>query len=228
MCGRFTQHSGPVRYLEQFGRDWADAGVPNAPARYNIAPTQDALVLRRHPETGLAALSLLRWGLVPRWAKDLSFGGRTINARAETVASAPAFRGAWAGKRRCVVPVDAFYEWLPGSKPKQPYAIAQANGAPLALAGLWDGWQDPATGGWVRSFTILTCAANAFMARLHDRMPVILPQADVRAWLEGAGGTEFLVPYAADDLAAWPVSVRLNSPKNEGEDLIAPAPVPLT
>lgn len=225
MCARFAQHSGPSRYLEQFGRGWMDATLPNAPARFNIAPTQDALVVRVSPETGLGTFSLLRWGLVPSWAKDLKFGARTINARSETVAETPAFRGAWKAGRRCVVPADAFYEWAPGSSPKQPYAIARADGAALALAGLWDGWKDPATGTWLRTFTILTCGPNPFMAQMHDRMPVILPPGAAEPWLRGEIGAEALVPYGADDLTLWPVTTRLNAPRNEGEDLIAPVSV---
>lgn len=222
MCARFAQHSGPSRILEQFGRRWMVATLPNVPARFNIAPTQDALVVRLHPETGLGTLNLLRWGLVPVWAKDVKIGARTINARAETVAETPAFRGAWKAGRRCVVPADAFYEWAPGPSPKQPYAIARADGAPLAMAGLWDGWKDPATGAWLRSFTILTCAPNPFMARMHDRMPVILPPGTVEPWLRGEVGAQALSPYAADDLTLWPVTTRLNAPANEGADLIEP------
>ncbi|TCT06043.1 SOS response-associated peptidase [Aquabacter spiritensis] len=226
MCARFAQHNGPSRYVEWFGAHWIDPVLPNAPARFNAAPTQDLLVLRRNPETGLGAFGLLRWGLVPSWAQDLKFGAKTINARAETVRTSPAFRGAWKAGRRCAVPVDAFYEWRPGSSPKQPYAIARKDGGPLAVAGLWDGWKDPATGTWVRSFTLLTAAANGFMQPLHDRMPVILAREEVAPWLGGEIGYERLGPYPGDDLTAWPVSTRLNAPRNEGADLIEPVAAP--
>lgn len=230
MCGRFAQTSEPIHYIRRFGDHWIDGTVPSAPPRYNVAPTQDALVLRRNPKTQRGEIGPLRWGLVPHWAKAIDAGARTINARSEAVATTPAFRDAWRARRRCVVPVNAFYEWKQGQSPRQPFAIARQDREPLALAGLWDGWKDPATGQWLRSFTVLTCAPNPFMAQLHDRMPVILKDKEVERWLSGAVGEEVLVPYAEEDLTLWPVSTRLNSPRNEGPDLLAetkPAPPPV-
>lgn len=230
MCGRFAQGREPIHYIRRFGAHWLDRVIPNIPARYNAAPTQDVLVIRRNPKTARGELGVLRWGLVPNWAKDTTIAFKTINARSETVRTTAAFRDAWKAGRRCVIPVDAFYEWKPGTNPKQPYAIARQDGAPLALAGLWDGWKDPASGEWLRTFTILTCVPNPFMAQLHDRMPVILPHDGVEHWLSVPDGSEVLRPYEGEDLRMWPVSTRLNAPRNEGADLleeVAPA-APLT
>lgn len=222
MCGRFAQGRTPLRYVETFGPDWLDPASGAVPPRFNMAPGQDALVMRIDPRTGRGALGRLRWGLVPRWAADPAIGGRTINARSETVATTPAFRDAWTARRRCAVPVDAFYEWKAGPRPRQPYAIAGADRAPIALAGLWDGWKDPETGAWLRTFTLLTCPANPAMAALHERMPVILHREAVRAWLEGDGDTDRLVPFTGT-LATWPVSPRVNAPANDDAALLAPA-----
>ena len=143
--------------------------VPNVAPSWNVAPTQNATVVRRHPETGERHLDLLTWGLVPHWTKDIHQARRPINARAETVATSAMFRGALA-QRRCLVPADAFYEWkaMPGGK--QPYAIARQDGAPLAFAGLWEGWRWP-NGDVLRTFAIITTEANATMTDIHDRMP---------------------------------------------------------
>ncbi len=228
MCGRFAQARDAGQFFKRFVPDRVAPLLPNPPPRYNVAPTQDALVLRRNPKTELTELGTLRWGLVPNWAGDVGIAARTINARSETVAATAAFKDAWRAARRCVIPVDAFYEWKPGSHPKQPYAIARRDRAPLALAGLWDGWKDPATGDWLRTFTILTCEPNSFMASLHDRMPVILPDDGIQPWLAAADGTEAMTPYAGDDLEMWPVSTRLNSTRQDGPDLLEPVPEPLS
>jgi putative SOS response-associated peptidase YedK len=177
MCGRFAAQLPP----EFIRRLFATTGeLPNLGPNWNVAPTQPAMVIRRHPETGERRLDVLRWGLVPHFTKDLKACKRPINARSETAASSGMFRGALAA-RRCLVPADAFYEWKAMADGKQPYAIARRDTAPLAFAGLWEGWRDPA-GETLRTFTILTTAANDDMAQLHDRMPVILEKAD---WLLG-------------------------------------------
>ncbi|OYX13522.1 MAG: hypothetical protein B7Z15_07010, partial [Rhizobiales bacterium 32-66-8] len=205
-----------------FGLDPRDARLPNAPQRFNAAPTQDLLVIRRNPDSAQAEMGLLRWGLVPSFSKDMSGAARLINARSETVQEKAVFRGAWAKGRRCVVPADAFYEWQRTPDGKQPYAIARANGAPLALAGLWENWRDPASGEWVRTFTILTCAANPRLAPLHDRMPVILDPADIPAWLAGPDPAPLLRPLPAEAVTLWPVSTRVNSVRNDDESLLMP------
>jgi putative SOS response-associated peptidase YedK len=213
MCGRYRQERDPREVAEFF--DTVNP-FPNTPPRWNIAPTQDALVVRRHPETGARHLDALCWGLVPHWAKDPSIGARMINARAETVAERPGFRDAFARGRRCLVPADGFYEWRAGDGPKvpkQPYAVALRDGSPMALAGLWEGWRGPG-GEVVRTFTIITTDANEKLRALHARMPVILPRAAWPTWLgeepaEAADLLALLRPYPSSDLAAWPVARRV-------------------
>lgn len=226
MCGRFVQHRAPIAYAEHFGVDPAAAPLPNAPPRFNAAPAQDLMVVRRHPQTGVRHLSLLRWGLVPSFSRDASGGARMINARAESVAEKPAFRAAWRARRRCIVPADGFYEWHAGPRGRHPFFIARADGEPLALAGLWEGWQDPASGLWLRTFTLLTCSADALLRPLHERMPVILAGDDIAAFLEAPDPRDLLQPFPGDRLRLWPVSARVNAVRNEGEDLIAPLPAP--
>src|SRR5205814_7938933 len=173
MCGRFVQKTplGEIRVL--FG---TANPVPNAPPHYSAAPTQDRAVLRYNPATKARSLDLLRWGLVPLWAKDPSFGARCINARAETITRASAFRDAFE-RRRCLVPADAFYEWQKRGGKSVPYAIVPADGGVFAFAGLWERWKNPQDGSILRSFTIVTGAPNSRCETLHDRMPVILPLA---------------------------------------------------
>lgn len=217
MCGRYFQQRGPAsvaRYFETVNP------VPNLAASWNRAPTQDALAVRRHPETGARHLDTLRWGLVPRWAKDTSGAGRMINARSETLAEKPAFREAFA-KRRCILTADGFYEWRTEGKSKQPFAIAMADGAPLALAGLWEGWRSP-DGEILRTCTIVTGEANAKLSALHHRMPVILPREAWAPWLgevpaEPHGLQDLLRPCPEEWLAVWPVSPRVNKvSENDG------------
>jgi len=191
----------------------------NAPPRWNGAPTDRLMVVRRNPQTGKNALDLLRWGLVPHFARDLKTGAPLINARSETVARKPAFRDAWAKGRRCLVPVDGFYEWRRERGVKQPYAFALKSREPMALAGLWENWKDSATGQWVRSFTVLTTEANALIAPLHERMPVIVPQKDWELWLSGAEASDLLTPLPAEFMEMWPVSTAVNKVGNEGEEL---------
>jgi putative SOS response-associated peptidase YedK len=221
MCGRYRLHAAPGVL-----HDWAELRVnplPNIRPRWNIAPTQDAPVIRRHPETGARHLDELRWGLVPHWAKDATGGARMINARAETVATLPAFRDGFA-KRRCLVPADGFYEWHGEKPPKQPYTVAMASGAPMMFAGLWSGWRAP-NGEVLRSFTICTTEANARLRPLHHRMPVILPRAAWAAWLgEGdASAAELqalLRPCPDDWVTAWPVSRRVGKVSEDDAGLV--------
>jgi putative SOS response-associated peptidase YedK len=213
MCGRYRQARDPREVAEFFG---TVNPFPNTPPRWNIAPTQDALVVRRHPETGARHLDALRWGLVPHWAKDPSIGAHMINARAETVAERPGFRDAFARGRRCLVPADGFYEWRPwaGPKaPKQPYTVARRSGEPMAFAGLWEGWRSP-EGEILRTFTIVTTDASEKLRALHDRMPAILPRAAWPMWLgeddaEPAELLALLRPFDGAALAAWPVPRRV-------------------
>jgi putative SOS response-associated peptidase YedK len=165
---------------------------------------------------------MLRWGLVPFWAKDPSIGNRMINARAETVAEKPAYRAAYR-RRRCLVLADGFYEWHKEGNGKTPYFISVANGAPFAFAALWENWQSKDSEESIQSATLITTAANDFLSSLHHRMPVILGPEIAERWL---AGDDELIEYAArhgPGLRAWPVDRRVNNARNEGANLIEPA-----
>jgi putative SOS response-associated peptidase YedK len=225
MCGRYLLQRDLAEISKVF--DAMDA-PPNHPPSYNIAPTQDAPVLRRNPQTGQRSLGILRWGLVPRWAKDAGGAAKLMNARADGVAEKPSFRDAFA-KRRCLVPADGFYEWRQEGARKQPYAVALRDGALMALAGLWEGWQQP-DGTWLRTFTIITTDANAKQALVHHRMPVILPPEAWPFWLgeEPASVPELLAllkPSPAEDLACWPVPARVGKFSENDAGLIERDPM---
>lgn len=214
MCGRFAFYSPSEATAALFGAH----GSLDVQPRYNIAPTQLIAAIRNAADDG-RELALLRWGLVPFWAKDPSIGNRMINARAETVAEKPAFRAAYR-RRRCLVLADGFYEWHAEGNGKTPYYISQADAQPFAFAGLWEHWQSKESDDVIESATILTANANDFMARLHHRMPVILEPATADRWLSG---DDTVLEYAVSHspaLQAWPVDRSVNSPKNEGEGLI--------
>lgn len=212
MCGRFASELPPELIARLFQ---VVGSIPNVEPSWNVAPTQSVPVVRRHPETGERHLDLLRWGLIPNWSKDK--GRQPINARAETVASSGMFRGAFSA-RRCVVPMQAFYEWKLGSKPKQPFAFGRVDEQPLALAGLWESWKDP-SGELFRTFAIITTEANATLAPIHDRMPVVLEPDDWKAWLDD-GPTDLLRPADDGVLRRWLVSSRVNSPRNDDRGLL--------
>lgn len=215
MCGRFAFYSPSEAAAALFGVE----GSVDVKPRYNIAPTQDIVAIRNAAEEG-RELVLLRWGLVPFWAKDPSIGNRMINARAETVAEKPAFRAAYR-HRRCLVLADGFYEWQRDGDGKTPYFISQSSGEPFALAGLWENWTARDTGESLQTATLITTEANAFMKPLHHRMPVVLDANGAGEWL--AGSTELLddVDAITPPLQAWPVDRRVNNARNEGEDLIS-------
>ena len=184
MCGRVIQSSGPLRYGIVAGMEMRDSRVHNYPPRWNGAPSQDLLVIRRNQQTGQVSLDPLRWGLIPYWCEDPKGGRKPINAKCETVRTLPTFRKAYR-RRRCIVPVDGFFEWkaIKGQKAKQPYAIAMKDGSPFGLGGLWENWKDPTSGQWVRTFAIITTDANEMVAEIHDRMPLILAPGDYVHWL---------------------------------------------
>ncbi len=219
MCGRYASKNSAEDLAERFH---ATGRLPRLSPSWNIAPSQEAPVIRRHPQTGERRLDLLRWGLLPHWTKDPKSARRPINARAETIASSTFFRDAFAA-RRAIVPADAFYEWKREGDQKQPFAAARADGDILAMAGLWEGWRGP-EGEIVRSFVIVTTPANAEMAEVHDRMPAILEPADWEAWLEGdpEAASALLRPAPAATLRLWPVSRRVNAPTANGPELLAP------
>ena len=220
MCGRYVSFLPPDEIARLFRTVNA---VPNIAPSWNLAPSQDALVVRRHPKSGERHLDVLRWGLLPHFTIDPKHARKPINARAETVARAALFRDAFAA-RRCLVPASGFYEWkqVPGA-PKQPYAIARTDGAPIAFGGLWEGWRGP-DGEIVRSFAIVTTAANADVADLHDRMPLIIESADWPAWLGEveADPTAQLLPSPEGTLRAWPVGPAVNRPENNFAELLRP------
>lgn len=221
MCGRFVQSMTVEQLAELYG---ISGPLPNAPPRYNLAPTQSALVVRFNPETAKRQVDLLHFGLLPSWAKDRKIAMSGINARSETVAEKPMFRNAFA-KRRAVVPADAYYEWkVLGPREKQPYAFASRSGKPLSLAALWENWQDPGTREWVRSFSLITTAPNAVAAAVHDRMPVILRDEDLGVWLgETPGDPAALLRPAPDDwLRAYPVDKRVGKVANDDAALLEP------
>jgi putative SOS response-associated peptidase YedK len=220
MCGRFAAQLPP----EFIARLFRTAGeLPNLGPNWNVCPTNPAMVVRRHPTTGERRLDDLTWGLVPHFTKVLKGAPRPVNARAETVATSGLFRGAYAA-RRCLVPADAFYEWKTLPDGKQPYAVARVDGAPLAFAGLWEGWRSP-EGETLRTFTIVTTAANAGMRELHERMPLVLEPEAWPLWLgEEAGGPNALLrPGAEGVLRFWPVSRAVNNVRNNGAGLLEPA-----
>jgi len=226
VCGRFTQERPSADLAELFH---AEPLVEDAGGHFNVAPTQDARIVVER--AGDRRLTAYRWGLIPTWATDASAGSRMFNARAETAPTSPAFRDAFR-RRRCLVPVDAFYEWRRdgsgrlGSR-RQPYAIRHRDGSPLALAGLWSTWRDPATDELRRTFAILTTRPNEVMADLHDRMPVILDRQAWPTWLDTVGTDlgelrGLLVPSPAAELEAFPVSTLVNSVRNDGPELMRP------
>lgn len=222
MCGRFTQTDKDLPGLDLVVLDETLA-EETAAHRYNGAPSQDFWVIRRHPQTGAYHKDRLIWGLIPYWTKDPGGGRRSINAKSETVASLPSFRAAYA-KRRCIVPVDNFFEWRKTTPPKQPYAIGMQDGSPFGLAAIWENWKHPETGEYVRTFCILTCPANALISAIHDRMPVILPPIAYERWLSPleTDPHDLLAPFPSELMRMWAVSTRVNSPKNDDPDLLTP------
>jgi putative SOS response-associated peptidase YedK len=226
MCGRLLNKHPVAEIANLFN---TRNPLPNYPERFNIAPTDPVLTVRYNPETRERSLDALRWGLVPHWAKDLSFGARCINARAETIATMSTFREAF-NSRRCIIPASGFYEWKKTGTTKAPYVILP-DGEPLfAFAGLWENWRDKSAGEgaeWIRTCAIVTGQANELVAPIHDRMPVILPREAWAKWLgeEPALTDELLAlltPFAAARMRAYSISTRVNSVKNDDPSLIEP------
>lgn len=215
MCGRFTIRTPAKEVAKAFELD----DFPMWEPRYNVAPTQTVPVVRLKEDSSGRELVLLRWGLIPFWAKDKSIGARMINARADTVAEKPAFRAAFK-RRRCLVVADGFYEWQKKEKQKQPFHIHMDDNRPFGFAGLWERWKgadDP-----IESCTIVTTDAAPRIQHLHDRMPVILPPEFFEPWLSGEAGQELLAPYDRDDLTCDPVSTLVNSVKNDTAECVEP------
>jgi putative SOS response-associated peptidase YedK len=218
MCGRYRLSRRKQIIEEHFDTaDWQDDWSP----RYNIAPTQPVPVIRQHPKEPIRQLSLMKWGLIPKWAKDPSIATGTINAKSETAATKPAFRDPLKF-RRCLIPADGFYEWKRTGASKQPYCFEVNGGELFAFAGLWEGWKN-AEGQWIKTCSILTTTPNAVTSAIHDRMPVILNRDSYDLWLDPgmqdvAAISELLKPYDARVMRCYPVSTRLNHVENDDED----------
>jgi putative SOS response-associated peptidase YedK len=224
MCGRFARKSTQDLLAEWFGIELED--MPWFAPSYNAAPQSVQPVVRQNRDTGKREFALLRWGLVPFWAKDPKFGYSTINARAEEAASKPAFREALK-KRRCLVPADAFYEWQRlDAKTKRPFAFGLKSGEPYALAGLWEKWQGKDNEA-LETFTILTTDPNELMEPVHNRMPVILEPKDYDRWLDTDPGertpVELMRPFPAELMRSWPVNDRVGNVRNNDAELLEPA-----
>jgi putative SOS response-associated peptidase YedK len=220
MCGRFTLRATGKSLAHCFDMAKGPIILP----RYNIAPTQDILVVRVDDEKK-REFSLLRWGLIPEWAEDPSIGSKLINARADTLRSKPAFRQAFR-RRRCLIPADGFFDWQHQGNTTQPMLIARTDGRPFAFAGLWELWHSG--GRTIESCTIITTDADHFMAEVHDRMPVVIAPDDYDRWLTGnPDEAEELLhhPANSDDLTMFPVSTKVNNPHNDVPQCVAPIAV---
>ena len=238
MCGRFVAASSPRLITERFSIN--EVMVDDVEPSYNVAPTDKIMIVREREESRV--LSQARWGLIPSWSKDASSGYKMINARAESLRSKPAYKRAFE-KHRCLVPADGFYEWkviAPPSTPKgrprkQPVFVHRRDGEPMAMAGLWASWKVPEgleglgeeTDGWLRSAVIVTTRANGLLEPVHDRMPVLLPESAWEQWLnpdehDVEALSRLLVPAPDEELELWAVSPAVNTPDNDGPELVTP------
>lgn len=234
MCGRFVSSSSPERIAAYFG---AEVAVETLGENYNVAPTNDVYGVVAD-SSGRREVQAFQWGLLPVWAKDRKIGSKMINARSETIAEKPAFKGVFK-KHRCIIPMDGFYEWAAGvdggpvtkagKLAKRPHFIHRVDGRPLAVAGIWSAWRDRAAGEdapWLHTTSVITTSANATMAPIHDRMPVILPTAMWDVWLDPTNHNTamlsgLLVPARDDLLTMHEVSTDVNNVRNKGVELIA-------
>jgi putative SOS response-associated peptidase YedK len=220
VCGRIASNiSGADQLIAQFLLDSLNFNIT---PRYNIAPSQDVLTVVQNG-VGLREAVMLRWGLIPSWAKEAGIGNKMINARCETVAEKVGFRYALR-ERRCIIPATGFYEWQRAGSGKTPYHFRLRSGALMGLAGLWEEWHGP-DGNVIRSFTIITTSANSLVAPMHNRMPVLLSLEQRELWLDHSQFdlpliTSLMQPYSTDEMEAYPVSSYVNSPRNEGPECI--------
>ncbi|MDD9965375.1 MAG: SOS response-associated peptidase [Myxococcales bacterium] len=227
MCGRFFVVHTPDALAQAFGATLGEtvAQMVASPS-YNVAPGQPVLVVRYDRRHARRSLDALRWGLIPHFAKDASGAYRCINARAETVDTRPSYRAAFE-KRRCLFAVDGFFEWRSEGKTKQPYAIALKTREPFGIAGVWENWKDPNSGEWLRTCALITTEANELVAPVHGRMPAIVRAEDHARWLGEVPATPaelkaMLQPFDPHKMDMWPVSTRVNTPKNDDPSLIEP------
>jgi putative SOS response-associated peptidase YedK len=231
MCGRFVSARKRLELLEQFAVE-RDSVAEDREPDYNVAPTKRIYAVLDHKED--RELRLVRWGLVPSWAKDISGGARMINARAETVATKPAFRSAF-GKRRCLIPADGYYEWQTAGKAKQPHYIYRTDGGVLAFAGIYELWRDASApaddeDAWYWSAAIITTDATDDIGKIHDRTPMVIAPESWTDWLDPANNEKELLlatmlpatSSAAGGLTSYPVSTAVNSVRNNGPDLVEP------
>jgi len=224
MCGR-VRLSSDVSEIKLVFSIPPERPTPNFPPSWNVAPTDTLPVVRYDRKAEQRSLDLLHWGLIPYWAKDIKVGFANINAKAEGIESIPAFRQAFQ-RRRCLVPVNSFYEWKKTGTGKQPYAIGLANSNLMALAGLWENWRSP-VGEWIRSFAIITTEPNELCAELPNRMPAVLKPASWPVWLgeESAAPSDLkalLAPFPSVEMTCWPVSARVGNVRNNDPSLIEP------
>jgi putative SOS response-associated peptidase YedK len=229
MCGRYGRRADKQRIAE-----WMQTHNTNvfdesylAPS-YNVAPQSFQPVVRLAPETDERELTVMRWGLVPFWAKDTKIGFSTINAKAETVPTSPTYREAWK-RRRCLVPAEWFYEWQKlDEKNKQPYAIAMKDGSIFAFGGLWEKWKDKATGQELHTYTIVTTDPNELLEPIHNRMPVIVARKDYERWMASSDPAhlpvDLLKPYPGGEMKAWKVSSAVGNVRNNNPSLVEESP----
>lgn len=221
MCGRFTLFEAE----KVLSKEFAVSGIPLLSPRYNIAPSQAVATVRAAPVGTGRELVLLRWGLIPSWSSDPAIGNRLINARAETAREKPSFRDAFR-RHRCLIPASGFYEWQRRERVKQPYFVRMRDERLFAFAGLWDRWESPDKV-VIETCTILTTTANAVLAPIHGRMPVILSPTEYARWLDPAlqetdSLGPLLVPFPPEEMLAFPVSPRVNAPSVDDEKCMAP------
>ena len=234
MCGRFVSTASPERIASYFG---AEAVAESLGENYNVAPTQDIYAVVTGAD-GVVRVQAFHWGLIPSWAKERKIGNRMINARSETLAEKPAFRGLFK-KKRCIIPMDGFYEWKPGrddgplnakGKPlKQPLFIRRLDGEPLAVAGLWAAWKDPTDpeSRFLHSASVITTSANKMLEPVHDRMPVLVPESSWSLWLDPKNDdvstlSDIFAPRDDGELTMYEVSTDVNNVRNTGPALIQP------
>lgn len=221
MCGRFTQTASPSVIAQKFALD----DPPLFTSRYNIAPSQPIAAIRIEPDTTTRKLVMLRWGLIPLWAKDPKIGNQCINAKAETVAENPSFRSAFK-KRRCLIVATGFYEWRVRGRVKQPMWIGLRSKSPFAFAGLWEHWK-PDEGEPIETCTIITTEPNDLMVPIQNRMPVILSPTSYDQWLDPTFQhveplKALLLPYLSEELTAYPVNTLVNNPRNDAPQCLEP------
>jgi putative SOS response-associated peptidase YedK len=221
MCGRFGLTRPEALELERFGL----TGLPPQAPRFNIPPSSDILVVRERK--GVTQADMIKWGLVPSWAKDPTIGHRMANVRSDTALEKSTFRTAMQ-KRRCLIPADVFFEWqdVPGQKRRKPYAVAMLEGEPFALGGLWEAWRPKDDGDWLITCAILTTEPNELLAPIHDRMPVIIKPEDYGRWIDPATTVDsvrgLVESFPPRSMRAWEVSLLVNDPKVDDSRVIAP------